>query len=143
MKILAALDGSAFGDRVLEQAIRLADKDRDELTILTVVDVPLDDPWGSGTAAGTAADLAEERYRAAGRFVDAARAKAESRGVRAEAAVELGLSPSAGIVDFAEKNGHDLIVVGHIGRTGLSRFLLGSVAARVVTHSPCSVYVVR
>ena len=54
-----------------------------------------------------------------------------------------GLSPADTICGYAAKNEVDLIVVGTLGRTGLSRWLVGSVAERVVRHSQRAVLVVR
>ncbi len=51
--------------------------------------------------------------------------------------------PAAEIVDAARKLGSDLIVLGSRGLTGLTRLLVGSVAASVATHAQCSVLVVR
>jgi nucleotide-binding universal stress UspA family protein len=48
-----------------------------------------------------------------------------------------------GIVDTAQEVQADLVVVGSHGRTGISRLMLGSVAAQVVTHSTVPVLVVR
>jgi nucleotide-binding universal stress UspA family protein len=47
------------------------------------------------------------------------------------------------IVDYAEKNGIDLIILGTRGRTGFSKLLLGSVASGVVTYASCPVMVVK
>lgn len=47
------------------------------------------------------------------------------------------------IVDEAESWEADLIVMGSHGRTGMSRFLLGSVAESVLGRSPCSVEIIR
>lgn len=47
------------------------------------------------------------------------------------------------ILDYAEQQGTDLIVIGTRGITGVKRFLLGSVASAVVHHAPCPVLVVR
>ena len=47
------------------------------------------------------------------------------------------------IVDFAERNNIDLIVIGTKGRTGLKKVLLGSVASGVVTYALCPVLVVK
>lgn len=52
-------------------------------------------------------------------------------------------NPSSVIIDYAESNRIDLIVIPSHGRTGLSRFLLGSVAERVVRFAPCPVLVLR
>jgi nucleotide-binding universal stress UspA family protein len=47
------------------------------------------------------------------------------------------------ILDVAEEQRSDLIVVGNKGMTGAKRFLLGSVPNKVSHHAPCSVLVVR
>jgi nucleotide-binding universal stress UspA family protein len=47
------------------------------------------------------------------------------------------------ILDVAEENGADLIVVGNKGMTGAKRFLLGSVPNKVSHHAPCSVLIIR
>ena len=47
------------------------------------------------------------------------------------------------IVDFAEKEKVNLIIIGSRGLGKSSRFKMGSVASKVVKHSPCSVYVVK
>lgn len=51
--------------------------------------------------------------------------------------------PADAILDVAEENGADLIVVGNKGMTGAKRFLLGSVPNKVSHHAPCGVYIVR
>jgi nucleotide-binding universal stress UspA family protein len=51
--------------------------------------------------------------------------------------------PAEVIVDYAQRYGVDLIAMGHRGLSGLRRFLVGSVADRVVDHAPCMVLVVR
>ena len=50
--------------------------------------------------------------------------------------------PGRSITDYAEQCGADCIVVGS-HKPGLQDFLLGSTAARIVRHSPCSVHVLR
>jgi len=52
-------------------------------------------------------------------------------------------SPYEQIVRFAEEEDADIIMIGHRGLSNLQRFFLGSVAAKVVAHAPCSVYVHR
>lgn len=52
-------------------------------------------------------------------------------------------NPSSEIIDYAEQNQIDLIVIPSSGRTGISRFFLGSVAERVVRFAKCPVLVVR
>ncbi|MEM6791523.1 MAG: universal stress protein [Myxococcota bacterium] len=60
-----------------------------------------------------------------------------------EAVLVRDKSAVAAICDEADTREADVLVLGTHGRTGLTRFFLGSVAERVVRHAPCSVLVVR
>lgn len=51
--------------------------------------------------------------------------------------------PAEVIIDIANQEQADLIVVGSRGLTGIQRFLLGSVSSRVSEHAHCSVMIVR
>ena len=51
--------------------------------------------------------------------------------------------PADAILDVAEEQKSDLIVVGNKGMTGAKRFLLGSVPNKVSHHAPCSVMIIR
>jgi len=62
--------------------------------------------------------------------------------VKVHEKVELG-NPDVNIVEAAEKEGADLIVLSTHGRTGLSHMLLGSVTERVVRHASCPVLSIR
>jgi nucleotide-binding universal stress UspA family protein len=62
--------------------------------------------------------------------------------VEVESVILRGI-PAEEIIGFAEKNDIDLIVMGTHGLTGIKRFLLGSVAEKVVRHATKSVLVVR
>lgn len=57
--------------------------------------------------------------------------------------IETPLSVVGDIVNYAEREKADLIVIGTRGRTGFAKLLLGSVASGVVTYAPCPVMVVR
>ncbi len=50
---------------------------------------------------------------------------------------------ASSIIEEAEKQDIDLIVVGSHGRRGFQKFLLGSVAEKVTNHAPCSVQIIR
>ncbi len=52
-------------------------------------------------------------------------------------------APAKAICDYAEANGVDLIVIGSQGHGGMERWLIGSVAERVVRHASANVYVIR
>jgi nucleotide-binding universal stress UspA family protein len=75
--------------------------------------------------------------------LDAARKDAEQAGVTdVETFARQGDAADA-ILDVAEEQRCDLIVVGNRGMTGAKRFLLGSVPNKVSHHAPCSVLIVR
>jgi len=63
-------------------------------------------------------------------------------GVSVQPHVHIG-HPSHDIIDFAEHQGSDLIVIATHGLTGLKRFFLGSVAEKVVQSAPCPVFTVK
>jgi nucleotide-binding universal stress UspA family protein len=67
---------------------------------------------------------------------------ARAGGVEAETYARQG-DPADAILDVAEEQAADLIVVGNKGMTGARRFLLGSVPNRVSHHAPCSVLIIR
>jgi nucleotide-binding universal stress UspA family protein len=67
---------------------------------------------------------------------------ARDAGVEATSYARQG-DPADAILDVAEEQGAELIVVGNKGMTGARRFLLGSVPNRVSHHAPCSVLVIR
>lgn len=62
--------------------------------------------------------------------------------VEARQIVDLGV-PHKKIVEMAEREGADLIVISTHGRTGLDQFMVGSVAQRVVARAPCPVLSIR
>ena len=66
----------------------------------------------------------------------------EDLGVDVETHAREG-DPADAILDVAEEENADLIVVGNKGMTGAKRFLLGSVPNKVSHHAPCSVMIIR
>jgi nucleotide-binding universal stress UspA family protein len=60
-----------------------------------------------------------------------------------EIAVRSDHAPARAICDYAEEHDADLIVLGSHGRGGMERWLIGSVAERVVRHASSNVYIVR
>jgi nucleotide-binding universal stress UspA family protein len=76
-------------------------------------------------------------------LLETARAEAVRGGVsQVETYARQGDAADA-IIDIAEEQRCDLIVVGNKGMTGAKRFLLGSVPNKVSHHAPCSVLIVR
>jgi nucleotide-binding universal stress UspA family protein len=70
-------------------------------------------------------------------------AKGHGMKINTEMVETSSVSAADEIIRYAKEKGVDLIVVGTRGRSGMSKALLGSVASKIVTYSPCSVLVVR
>jgi nucleotide-binding universal stress UspA family protein len=68
--------------------------------------------------------------------------KIQESGVDVETYARQG-DPADAILDVAEEQNADLIIVGNKGMTGAKRFLLGSVPNKVSHHAPCSVMIIR
>ena len=83
----------------------------------------------------------QEKERAEALFDDIEERAAE-RGVEVERELQVG-RPTTTIVEYAEDNDIDHIVMGSHGRQGVTRILLGSVTETVVRRSPVPVTVVR
>lgn len=66
----------------------------------------------------------------------------KGRGVDVEGLARVGDAADA-ILDVAEEQNSDLIIVGNKGMTGAKRFLLGSVPNKISHHAPCSVLIIR
>ena len=134
--ILVPTDGSDGTDAAVDHAIDLAETYDAALHTIYVVDANV------GADAGVAnvyANLEQAGERAVQDVVD----RAEAAGVETvEGAVAEGV-PHRAILDYAEQRDVDLIVMGTHGRTGLDRYLLGSVAEKVVRLSDVPVMTVR
>ncbi|HET6173420.1 MAG TPA: universal stress protein [Gaiellales bacterium] len=135
MKVLIAYDGSEEAGRVLTRAARIARGGDTEVTVISVVPLQPSGPRSAGPV--MSGDIDEHK-----RELAEAVAKLKEAGVEAQSIEAVG-HPAESIVDEAERGKFDLIIVGHRGRHGVERFLMGSTATRVVTHAHCDVLVVR
>jgi universal stress protein F len=139
MNILAAIDQSDFARKVLDTAFTLVEHLGGELTVFTVAPCPA----RMESLVRQGSELDALMRKTANEAIRHATEQAKQRGVEVGTVVEPGHSPGVNIVRYAKANSTDLIILGHKGRPAVGTFLLGSVAAYVVTHSPCSVHVVR
>lgn len=138
-RILHATDFSPASRAAFAKAVRLAKKDRGELTIAHVLPpvIPAVDGY---LTADVYAKLEQASRRAGKKQLDALVAKARKAGARARGLLLEGVAHEA-IVRAGRRA--DMIVMGTHGRTGITRFVLGSVAGRVVSHAKTPVLTVR
>lgn len=139
MKILAAIDQSEYATLVLAKAMKLAAQEGAELTALTISNAPFTNLY-LGEISG---EFLEKMREGVQKTVSRAQQEAKTAGAKVDVVVEESPSAADAIVKFAEKNKIDLIVIGNKGAGAVERFLIGSVSSQVVTHSPCSVLVVK
>lgn len=138
-KLLVATDFSERADEALDTAIDLALRYRASLALVHVFDrYPLIEAGAIATSLQVA--QAEDACQQA---LDKQRLLAMERGVQRVSATLLHGHPPTQIVDYAKATAVDLIVMGTHGRRGVSHFLLGSVAERVVRTATCAVLTVR
>ncbi len=93
-------------------------------------------------AHGRHTHIADEQHRDSG-SLEKWKADAEAMGVPSVAVASVPGDPRVAIVDFAQQNGFDLVVMGTHGRTGRDRLLIGSVAENVVRSSHVPVLTVH
>lgn len=140
-KLLCATDGSHSSDKAVEYAVEMANVMGAHLSFLTVTLVTTESAshshfWDSATLGAADAQLQKE--------LQAAAAKAQLAGLEDFACVAIGgQNIAATIIDYAERNGYGHIITGSVGRTGVARMLLGSVAHSVISKAHCPVTVVR
>jgi nucleotide-binding universal stress UspA family protein len=85
--------------------------------------------------------------RQANEIFDSVQEIAKSHGAKFKINTEIietsSISAADEIIKYSKEKDVDLVLVGTKGRSGMTKALLGSVASKVVTYSPCSVLVVR
>ncbi len=139
-RILVAVDGSNQSMAAADKAIQLAKRDKAELMVLNVLQLPVVGHYTPSLFN----DIIEKGKNEAERWFGNIKSEAEGNGISVKTKVlESTGSPVSAIVKYAEKEKVDLIVMGTRGRTKLKKALLGSVASGVMTYAPCTVMVVR
>lgn len=134
-KLLVATDGSDFSWIAIREAISLAKICSSRIMAVSVIStnlefdeiVPL---------------VIEKAEKEASAHLEAIRDMAAKEGIACETILRSGEEPYMGIIDEAEKNHADMIIMGTHGRTGLKRLMMGSVTAKVIGHATCNVLVV-
>jgi nucleotide-binding universal stress UspA family protein len=142
-KILVAFDGSKHATYGAHKAIELAKSLGAGLTIVYIVSPPTYIDLGYANV-GVMSEIESKEKKHAQRLVDKIKNKAIDSGISVKTDILLGYKPVVkAIVEYAERNKMDLIVVGSRGMTGFKKMLLGSVASGVVTYAHCPVMVIK
>ena len=153
--IVVGTDGSKPADEAVRRATDMASREGARLHMVTAYPDPqmlrerttiwTNEPKGvmdSGGAGGEARTEIVDLREVAESLLKRAARDALSKGVEVETHASEG-EPAEVIIDVANQEHADLIVVGSRGLTGIKRYLLGSVSSKVSEHAPCSVMIVR
>lgn len=136
--ILLATDGTSGTHRAVDHAIELANAHGATLHALYVIDVDNMEYFAvPGDIAETKARLQKKGQKVLQRVVD----EGEASGVTVDAVVKSGV-PHEEILDYAEEEGIDLIVVGKRGLLDPNRHVLGSTTDRVLKRAKIPVQAV-
>jgi nucleotide-binding universal stress UspA family protein len=135
-EILVPTDGSAAAERAIDHAVDIAETYGARIHAVYVVDA------GSYSTLEAGSQVVMEALEDEGeQAVERVRAAAADHGVEVVTDVVAGSAHSS-LLQYAEDNGVDLVVMGTHGRRGLNRYLLGSVTERVVRSSAVPVLTV-
>jgi nucleotide-binding universal stress UspA family protein len=142
MKVLVPVDGSRYSSEGIKVASHYARTKNAQIYIMTVIpsvaDIELE------LSASERDRLLESMKKRGEELLTKATELIKSLGVdHVNTVLATAPSPAQEIVAFAEREKADLIVIGSRGRNATQRFHIGSVAANVVSHTPCCVYVVK
>lgn len=142
-KILVAIDGSDQSMDAGDYAIEISKKDNAQLIALTVSHIPLSS-YGLRSAPDTLTHEKEKNMLEAEQWFSRFNELAKHNNIKLKTdLIDSQMSIAAAIVEYAEHERVDLIILGTRGRSGFKKLLLGSVASDVVNYATCPVMVVR
>src|SRR4030042_6599588 len=139
-KILVPLDGSELSKKALDHAEKLAKTFDAEINLYQVV--PFMPIYGSPELV-TPLIIDEKQKEAAHRYLASLVENLKQKGFRAMLTVKTGQQVPAEIIDVAKELGADLIVMSSHGRSGFTRWFVGSVALKVLTRAETPVLLLR
>jgi len=147
-RILVAVDGSKPSIDASAHAIDMAKRLDAELTAIYVVSPDIRYNYLEDTITprlpGALKDIMMITMQRGGKHVGKVKQKAMEKNVSVKTDVIIGISSIVKeIVEYAEKNKIEMIVIGSRGISGIKKMLLGSVASGVVTYAHCPVLVVK
>lgn len=142
--ILVGIDGSESSIDAADYAIEMAKKDGAQVIALTVNRIPLSS-YGLATPQDEVKQSKEnEDMQEFKEWLDKISQNAKQNSVQIKKEIiNSQMSVEAAIVEYAESEGVDLIVIGTRGNSGIKNMLLGSIASGVVKYATCPVMVVK
>ena len=142
MKIMIATDGSEHAKRSVSSGIEIAKLSGAKLYAVHVVPTVSTSSMPIGSRMPRWDEAYEVLKDVGNKAIDDVKEAVKGEDVEVEGVLLEG-HPGDKLIEFAENNEIDMIVMGTLGKTGFEKFLLGSVADNVIRHSKVEVLVVR
>ncbi len=140
--IVVATDGSKYSTAAVSEAVAIAKRNGSALTVISAMPSELLTPTDIDFTMNQQQLIAEQEMKETEKNAKEAKETAQKEGVDVKAFVLSG-RPYEAIIQTAQETKADLIVLGSHGRTGIEKFLMGSVAERVILLSSCPILVVK
>jgi len=139
-KILVPLDGSPLAEKALDHAVKLAKLFDSEIILFQVVHfMPI---YGSPElVAPLIVDEKQKEY--AEKYLTRLTREIEAKNLKMRSVVKTGQQVAVEIIDFAKESGVDLIMMCTRGRSGISRWVLGSTAHKVLVRAESPILLLR
>lgn len=151
-RVLVAIDGSISSMHTIDYAISIAMKNNSQLVILYVIDVYkypylpssiiLAPTFGSEKYLEERNEAEEQMNKIKEKYKQKTKNNIDSKELKTEI-VEGAKSAATTIMEYAESENIDLIIIGSKGRTSFKKLLLGSVSSDIIKNAHCAVLVIR
>ncbi len=146
-RILIATDGSDLSDKGVDQGLALSKRLGADVTVVTVTEPSV--LTGPGTHAAWSnsseviAELEKAKAESSRQTLEDVASRAKNQGVACKLLHVPNRYPAEGIIETAEANGINLIVMASHGRRGIGRLLMGSQATEVLARSKVPVLIIK
>ena len=151
-RVLVAIDGSTSSMHTIDCAISIAMKNNSQLVILYVIDVYkypylpssiiLAPTFGSEKYLEERNEAEEQMNKIKEKYKQKTKNNVDSKELKTEI-IEGAKSAATTIIEYAESENIDLIIIGNRGRTSFKKLLLGSVSSDIIKNAHCTVLVIR
>ncbi len=139
-KILVPLDGSELSESVLSHVVTIATGCQVPEVVLTRVREPLDKSVKETLDAKIASQLDEAYHDEAANYLEKIATTLKRKGIAVKVEVLSG-KPAEEIIKYSQRSGVDLIIMSTHGRSGVSRWVFGSVADKVIRQTEVPVLI--
>lgn len=144
-QVLVSLDGSELAERAIPYAKQIVSP-TGEITLLSVVDIPdfpiyTVYPMATITPEPDYSTVVSDLLASSKEYLENIANNIRLSGVRVKTVVKSG-DPATCIIEEAQERHIDMIVISTHGRSGLSKWLLGSVTQKVLSAMPCPIVVI-